>query len=282
VAAEGGVGKSQIIKAVVPSMGLLRRKDEVILMAPTAAAADVIGGNTHHTSPEVSLDHSQRTGIGVRVRRLWSQKTIMIIDEVGMIDLSALSTINTHCKTARSLHRSSPDVFGGLPLVMLIGDFHQFPPVRGQPLYKPPRNEKERDGKLIWHQFTQVIILKQQMRQIADLPYRNLLARARSGTLTVNDIATLNSNVITSLSSSHLEDATAITKLNALQHVINRIQIERFAQMRNQKIFIFPALHTRINSSTPANVSLRADDLLGLPFHLQINMNCNRLLRNSL
>jgi hypothetical protein len=36
----------------------------------------------------------------------------MMIDEVSMIDLSMLSTINNQCKIARSLDRSSPDLFG--------------------------------------------------------------------------------------------------------------------------------------------------------------------------
>jgi hypothetical protein len=58
----------------------------------------------------------------------------MVIDEVSMIDLSSLSIINNHYKSARSLDRSSPDLFGGLPVVILMGDFYQFPPVRGQPL----------------------------------------------------------------------------------------------------------------------------------------------------
>lgn len=57
---------------------------------------------------------------------------------------------------------------------------------------------------------------------------------------------------------------TAITKLNALRYIINRIQIEHFARMRNQRIFIFPTLHTRINFSTAMNLSLRINDLLGL------------------
>ncbi|KAJ5556021.1 hypothetical protein N7513_003663 [Penicillium frequentans] len=113
VGGEGGVGKSQIIKAVVAAMDLIHRKDEVILMAPTGAAADVIGGSTYHTSLGISLNRYRRGGVGPRVRRLWFRKTIMIIDEVSMIDLSALSIINTHCKIARSLDRSSPDLFGG-------------------------------------------------------------------------------------------------------------------------------------------------------------------------
>ena len=50
IGGEGGVGKSQIIKAIIAGMDLILRKDEVILIAPTGAAADNISGNTYHTS----------------------------------------------------------------------------------------------------------------------------------------------------------------------------------------------------------------------------------------
>jgi hypothetical protein len=265
IGGEGGVGKSQIVKAIDAGMDLIRRKDEVILMAPTGAAADVIGGSTYHTSLGISLNRYRRAGVGARVRRLWARKTIMIIDEASMIDLSALSIINTRCKIARSLDRSSTDLFGGLPVVILMGDFHQFPPVQGQPLWKLPRNETEQDGKLIWSQFKQVIILHEQMRQAEDLPYRNLLTRARTGTLTSDDMLTLNSKAIASLADPHLQDATTVAKLNALRHVINRFKVERFARARQQKVIIFPAHHTRARSSEPTDLQLRADDLLGLP-----------------
>ncbi|KAJ5318263.1 hypothetical protein N7476_004683 [Penicillium atrosanguineum] len=265
VGGEGGVGKSQIIKAIVTAMDLIHRKNEIILMAPTGAAADVIGGSTYHTSLGISLNRYRRTGVGPRVRRLWSRKTIMIIDEVSMVDLSALSIINTHCKIARSLDRSSPDLFGGLPIVILMGDFYQFPPVQGQPLWKMPRSETDQEGKLIWSQFKQVIILHEQMRQAEDLLYRNLLTRARAGTLTNDDLLTLNSKAIASLTDPQLQTTTAVVKLNALRHVINRFQIERFAQARHQRIIIFPAIHTRTRSSGPTDLTLHADDLLGLP-----------------
>lgn len=265
VGGEGGVGKSQIIRAIVAAMDLIYRKEEVILMAPTGAAADAIGGNTYHTSLGISLNRYRRGGVSPRVRKLWSRKTVMIIDEISMVDLAALSIINTHCKVARSLERSSIDLFGGLPVVIFMGDFHQFPPVQGQALWKLPRNDLEQDGKLIWSQFQQVIILDEQMRQADDISYRELLGRARSGTLTSDDLSTLNSKAISSLGDPRLQNSPAIVKLNSLRHVINRLQIERFARARHQKIFIFPALHTRTKSSGPIPLQLRADDLLGLP-----------------
>jgi tRNA G37 N-methylase TrmD len=50
VGGEGGVGKSQVIKGIMAAMDVIHRKEGVILMAPTGAAADNIGGNTFHTS----------------------------------------------------------------------------------------------------------------------------------------------------------------------------------------------------------------------------------------
>ena len=267
VGGEGGVGKSQIIKAIVAGMGLIRRKDEVILMAPTGAAADNIGGNTYHTSLGISIDRSLSSVMKSRVRRLWSSKTIMIIDEVSMVDLTMLSVIDNHCKIAKSLDTSSTDLFGGLPVVILMGDFFQFPPVRGPALWKEPRkgNDKDENGRLIWHQFRQVVILDEQMRQAEDAPFRDLLSRARAGTLTEDDLSLLNTKTITSLVSPQLGDATTIAKLNSLRHQLNRIRMEHFALARGHKIYIFPALHTRTRSTGPINLRLRADSLLQQP-----------------
>jgi hypothetical protein len=210
-------------------------------MAPTGAAADNIGGNTLHTS--------------------------LGIDEVSMMDLSMLSVINNHCKTARSLDRGSPDFFGALPIVILMGDFFQFPPVRGPALWKEPRrgNAEDEDGRLLWHQFRNVIILDEQMRQSTDPPFQSLLHRARTSTLTEDDLCLLNSRVISSLVAPHLDAATTVVKLNSLRHQVNRIRMEHFAKTHCQKIYVFPAYHTRTKSTGPVNLRLRVDDLLQQP-----------------
>lgn len=267
VGGEGGTGKSQIIKAIEAGMSLIGRKREVILMAPTGAAADNIGGNTYHTSPGISIDRSRVTAMSSRVRRLWSHKTIMFVDEVSMMDLTMISVIDNHCKITKSLDRSSTDLFGGLPIVIFIGDFFQFPPVRGPALWEEPRRGagEDENGRLLWHHFKQVIILDEQMRQSEDAPFRGLLSRTRAGTLTEADRAVLNSRTITSLASPQLQDATTIVKLNSLRHQVNRIRIEQFARTRCQNVYIFPALHTRTKSTGPINLRLRADDLLQQP-----------------
>ena len=269
VGGEGGVSKSQIVKGIMAGMDLIRRKKEVILMAPTGAAADNIGGNTFHTSLGLSITRSTGHSMAARVRKLWSRKTIMIIDEVSMMDLSMLSVINNHYKMARSLDRGSPGLFGALLIVILMGDFFQFPPVRGPALWKEPRsgNAEDEEGRLIWHQFKNVIILDEQMRQSGHASFRGLLHRARTSTLTEEDLDLLNSCVITSLVAPQLHGATTVVKLNSLRHQVNRIRMEHFAKSCCQKIYAFPAQHTRTKSTGPTNLRLRVDDLLQQPAH---------------
>jgi hypothetical protein len=111
--------KPYLSYSVPVSMDLLHRKNEVILTAPTGAAADNIGGNTYHTSLGISIGRSRTASTTrSRIKRLWARKTIMIVDEVSMMDLTMLSMINNHCKTAKSLDRNSPEIFGGLPLII--------------------------------------------------------------------------------------------------------------------------------------------------------------------
>ena len=170
VGGNAGVGKSQIITAIVATMDLLSRKDEVLRTAPTGSAADHIDGNTYHSSLGISLAKTQKPTVSPRVRKLLSNKTIMSVDEISMVDQNMLSTINDRCNIARSLDRGSTDLFGGIPIVIVMGDFYQFPPVKGTALWKEPRsgNAEDEKGLWIWQQFTNVIILDEQMRQAED------------------------------------------------------------------------------------------------------------------
>ena len=77
----------------------------------------------------------------------------MFVDEISMMNLSMLSKINNQCKKAKSLNRSSPDLFGGLPIIIFMGDFYQFSLIRGPALWKEPRKDNDEDAndRMIWH-----------------------------------------------------------------------------------------------------------------------------------
>ena len=120
-----GWAKSHAIKAIVAGMDLFKRKDEVILLAPTEAVSVNIGGNTIHTTLGISIADEQKPGASPRIKELWSNKTIIIVYEVSMVDLAILNPINNQCKIAKSLDRGSPDLCDGLSIAIFMGYFFQ-------------------------------------------------------------------------------------------------------------------------------------------------------------
>ncbi len=57
----------------------------------------------------------------------------MIVDEKSMVELEMLSNMGKQLAKARSLSNSSTAVFGDLPIIIVMGDFYQFPPIVGRP-----------------------------------------------------------------------------------------------------------------------------------------------------
>ena len=262
VGGKPGVGKSRVCDAILAGLRLVDRQDEIALLAPTGVAADNIGGSTYHSALGISLRKTQKPDVSAQIKRLWANKTILIIDEISMTDLSTLATIDRQCKAAKAQQSSSPDLFGGIPTVILMGDFFQFPPVRGRPLWKEPRpsNDDDITGQQIWHRFENVIILDEQMRQSEDPSFCELLDRARTGSLTHEDLAFFNSKVVSSIYDPEWESATIIAKRNSLRHAINRSLLLNFASARGQRVYLFPAQHFR--TQTASNFPFPLHDLL--------------------
>jgi hypothetical protein len=131
----------------------------------------------------------------------------MVVDEVSMIDLTMIGMIDNHCKIAKSLDISSLDLFRGHPIIFIADLFLVFTYSGYSVIEGTKKGAMLGRGRSIWHQFKQVIILDKQMRQLEDAPFRDLLSRARIGTLTKVDRSVLNIKTITSLVSPQLEDA---------------------------------------------------------------------------
>ncbi len=193
------MGKSQVVKSIMLALDLIGITDDAILVAPTGAAADNINGSTIHTSlnmernPSRDGRTSQKSTTSPRMqvlKRIWSVKRLLIIDEVSMVDLAWLSRINQRCAYLKGLPDSSTQLFGGLDIVILMGDFFQFSPVnRGaRALWQAPQNPAEEEGKVVWESFKNIVMLTESMRQSSDLPFQAMLHRARGGHLNQDDL----------------------------------------------------------------------------------------------
>ena len=146
VAGEGGTGKSWIIEAVRIGMKLLGREQEVLVTAPTGNAAKHVQGSTIHTGLDVGVHSQRRRKVSKRVRSLWTNKNMLVIDEISMVSSKLMDSVDKQCNAIKNLDSNSTAVFGGLPVVIALGDFHQFPPVQARALWQKQESNDENNS----------------------------------------------------------------------------------------------------------------------------------------
>lgn len=233
----GGTGKSRVLLAI---MGFLMYRDEAhrfIVLGPTGGSAALVGGSTYHSVLGFGFKKNGEltNAAAEKIRDRLACVDLIFIDEVSMISCVELNRISKAlCEVFRNILQS----FGGKS-VILSGDFAQLPPVsRGGALYSRPKpnsknanrladsqkNQNALFGLTIWHSFTTVIILCQNMRQSGqskeDLAFRACLANMRYTSCTPADIALLTSRIIDSTLNrvdqiSGFEDVSVITARNS-------------------------------------------------------------------
>ncbi len=123
---EGGVGKSRIVKAIHLGFRFLKRRKELLIATPTGAAVANFGSDTIYGA--LSRDdciHNQYRW----AKDPWQNRLALILDKISMVSLKLLSTVDMRLSQAKGKINNDIAVFGGLALVIVIGDFYQFPPV---------------------------------------------------------------------------------------------------------------------------------------------------------
>jgi len=175
---EGGTGKSRVIKGIQLLMEKMGQKQKLQLSAASGAAADNIEGSTIHSSLGLMVKKkamSKQTMQKLKLR--WKEKVVLVIDEISMISLTILAEIDKNCK----ILKENDSLFGGIPVVILSGDFYQLPPVVGRPLYWIPNTLTgkidETRGRRLWEMFTNIILLTEQMRQAENSELHTILKR---------------------------------------------------------------------------------------------------------
>ncbi len=192
IAGVGGTGKTHVVHAVLQLFERLGRRDEILVGAPTGAAALNIGGYTVHSLAMTGskVTPSLLTTLGM----LWGKVKYFIIDEVSMIGARFLALVSRRLQLAKG-DRGHPafNLFGGVNIIF-TGDFGQLTPVRqtclfsyeyvNHPGLKAIANHTRIDNLLgcyIWQQVTTVVELVKNQRQAEDPEYAGLLNRVRVG-----------------------------------------------------------------------------------------------------
>ncbi|KAF5317458.1 hypothetical protein D9758_018660 [Tetrapyrgos nigripes] len=252
IAGMGGTGKSQVLKAVAKFFSARGESGRIIILAPTGNAAALLGGSTYHSV--LGINERKSDGSLPQVRQRLLGVDYIFIDEVSMLSAQDLYRISVRlCKARDNL--DTP--FGGLNLIV-AGDFAQLPPPMGgeyTALYSrngdglSNKEQEQSIGRSLWHGFTTVVILRQNMRQKeqtpADARFRTALENMRYKSCTMDDIAFLNTRLSSNISGmrsvcdSLFRDLPIITALNNHKDQINQTGTERFAIESGQKLLDF-------------------------------------------
>lgn len=108
-----GTGKSVLVRQL--------GEQGWLLCASTGLAAWNIGGRTAHSVFGIAPSTPNR-----QLRQILEEVPGIVLDEVSMLDADSLNAVDAACRTAME----STEPFGG-KRVLLVGDFLQLPPVRG-------------------------------------------------------------------------------------------------------------------------------------------------------
>ena len=252
---EGGVGKSKVIQVITQNFQKCGVRDWWVKGAYTGIAASLIDGKTLHVLAGIPVRGGKQSAQTLKkLHEFWRTKRYLIIDEVSMLSRTFFAKLSQII--SRAIEAKDDEVFGGLNII-LVGDFHQFPPVvarRSAPLYWPvnSRQDTEEDilGRKIFEQFSTVVKLNKQIR-VQDAVWQNVLQHIRYGNCRQEHINTIRKLIITNPDCPHTDfnaspwkDAKLVTPRHAVRNQWNSAAIKKHCKRTRRRLYVCPAEDT--------------------------------------
>jgi hypothetical protein len=256
---EGGVGKSKTIQSISEKFRTRGVSSILVKGAYTGIAASLIDGKTLHVLGGISVNGREPGPQTLKKLAIfWKGRRYLIIDEKSMISRWFFARLSKNiCKGLVLAGEGDPNLpFGGLN-VILVGDFHQFPPVASKktaPLYYPCSTSIDSAddmlGRSIYEQFTVVVRLKEQVR-VTDPEWVDLLQNVRRGSCRAHHIELLRSLIVTDprcpptdFNLPPWDNHILITPRHAVRRQWNLHMTKKACQRNGAQLFICNAFDT--------------------------------------
>lgn len=213
-----GTGKSFTIKEICRYL----ENNNIIygLTALTGCAAVLINGQTIHSFLGLGISRDLKTiikNLEKFRKQLMIIKNIqtLIIDEISMMDNQLFELINNLLKYIKK----NDMVFGGIQ-VILVGDFHQLPPIENDYCFTSP----------IWNDLAlSSIVLTEIIRQKDDDELKKILEEIRNENITENTMEILKNLVITD--KKYKEDEIKPTRLYPINVNVDKINAYEYKKL---------------------------------------------------
>lgn len=216
-----GTGKSFTINKIVNYLEYNNIKYG--LTALTGCAASLINAQTIHSFLCLGIDkslkeiYSNLTTTYIAKYRILKNLQTIIIDEISMMSDELLELIDQLFKKIKS--NILP--FGGIQLIM-VGDFHQLPPIKGNYCF----------NSIIWSSLNMnKIILTELIRQKDDIVLQEILEEMRIGKISDESFS-----ILKSLNNTKFTGDIKPTKLfpiNTNVDKINNIEFQKLVAINN-------------------------------------------------
>jgi hypothetical protein len=284
----GGTGKTYVVNAVRELMKCYVCVHQIRFLAPTGSTASLIDGMTIHKGLGIRIKanrngkSNRHVGESVedytvlisvqsrtKLREEWRNVEIVFIDECSMLSLQFMCEID---HALRYVKERPDDPFGSV-VVVCAGDFCQYPPVVGSPLYSPVSgyaNQTEQEilkrlGRLAWKTVNTVVTLSEQQRMRTDPEFGGTTQCLRTWECTYEDVDLFNSRVIRSdlhpdgidLSLAGNSTATAIVATNVVREQLNLAKARANCGQGSQPLIICAANDKVKDKSFALNNHLR-------------------------
>jgi len=132
VSGVAGTGKTVLIKTVVTAIRkMFRFNNSVLVFSPTGAAAHNAGGTTFHRGGTVkvkNIDWEMTEKQREKLRGLYNRTVALIGDERSLLQSGVLGAFERNISKTAHGGGHDTELFGGIPIVILIGNDGQLPP----------------------------------------------------------------------------------------------------------------------------------------------------------
>ncbi len=217
---EPGAGKTFVVNRYVA--WLREHGIEPAITASTGLAATHVGGMTIHAWSGIGI----RTGLtptelsvmadDARLRRRVGKASVLIVDEISMLDARVLDAVDAACRAIRE----KPEPFGGLQVVF-VGDFFQLPPV-ARPGEPPARFAFQAAS---WRLADPAVCYLTEQHRQADGDFLGLLSEIRRGTVSSGARDLLRRRSV------EMADDAVQTRLYAHNVDVDRVNLDRLAAL---------------------------------------------------
>lgn len=238
-----GTGKTRLITE------LQQRQPELVVLAPTALAANTVGGSTIHSffkfPPSMLLPG--QTMPNSAVKELVARVHTIVIDEVSMVRVDLMDAMD---RALRRYRDQSDMPFGGIRMI-LVGDLFQLPPVANEDdakdLLKHYAGLRFFSAPAYTEIQPELFDLKKVFRQ-KDKTFSSILTRIRHSRQTAADLDVINSRVVATYVPGQEEGTITIVFTNAKADTVNTTMLDQLTGelIQSKTVYAGEATNARV------------------------------------